>query len=71
MVAVIRREEEVFVPTGQTELRRGDRITIIGDMQGIGELVYQYAGEDDVDPPHIVYESGEYSTIAIGDEDDE
>jgi len=38
LVALIRRGERTFVPYGETELREGDRLTIIGEPEGIQSL---------------------------------
>jgi len=38
LVALIRRGGETFAPRGDTVLQEGDRLTIIGDPEGIAEL---------------------------------
>ncbi|NLX13789.1 MAG: amino acid permease [Phycisphaerales bacterium] len=38
LATMIRREGEIFVPSGSTTLQRGDRLTIIGDPKGIDRL---------------------------------
>ena len=42
LVAVIRRRGETIVPRGLTVLLEGDRLTIIGDAQGIKQLNNKY-----------------------------
>ena len=42
LVALIRRKGETIVPRGLTELVEGDRLTIIGDPQGIEKLIKEY-----------------------------
>ncbi len=42
LVALVRRGDETFVPTAHTTLREGDRVTIIGEPAGIGELYHRY-----------------------------
>jgi len=43
LVALIRREDQIIVPRGSTRLLYGDRLTIIGNPETIGEMV---AGSD-------------------------
>ena len=43
LVALIRRKGETIVPRGLTELMEGDRLTIIGDAQGIEQLINEYS----------------------------
>jgi len=47
LVAVIHRDRSSIVPRGETVLERGDRVTIIGQPEGIAALraVYEGAGE--------------------------
>ena len=42
LIALIRRDGEHLVPRGQTELRSGDRLTIVGDPQGIADVAARY-----------------------------
>ena len=42
LVALIRRRGETIVPRGLTVLLEGDRLTIIGDAQGIEQLNNKY-----------------------------
>ena len=43
LVALIRRDGAVLIPRGDTVLREGDRLTIIGDPAAILELEERYA----------------------------
>ena len=43
LVALIRRKGETIVPRGLTELMEGDRLTIIGDIKGIEQLINEYS----------------------------
>jgi amino acid transporter/mannitol/fructose-specific phosphotransferase system IIA component (Ntr-type) len=43
LVAAIHRGSDSFIPRGSTELRRNDRLTVIGDPAGIRALEGQYA----------------------------
>lgn len=42
LVALIRRHGNIIVPRGRTRLEAGDRLTIIGEADGIAELLEQY-----------------------------
>lgn len=42
LVALIHRNEQIIVPDGNTMLNEGDRVTIIGDPQGIQKLYTTY-----------------------------
>ncbi|NKB23064.1 MAG: amino acid permease [Kiritimatiellae bacterium] len=42
LIAIIRRGDSTFVPQGNTTLREGDRLTIIGDEEGIRDLQAKY-----------------------------
>ena len=44
LVALIRRGDGQIVPRGGTRLQRGDRLTFIGDKEGIRELQERYGG---------------------------
>ena len=43
LVALIRRKGETIVPRGFTEFMERDRLTIIGDAQGIQQLINYYS----------------------------
>ena len=42
LIAMINRDGHVIVPTGKTELKEGDRLTIIGDERGISKLYVEF-----------------------------
>lgn len=42
LVAMVRREGQVFAPRGSTVLQEGDRLTIIGEPEGIAEVYSRY-----------------------------
>ena len=42
LVALIRRSGNIIVPRGRTRLEAGDRLTIIGEADGITALLEQY-----------------------------
>ena len=42
LIAIIRREGKTIVPRGSTVLMNGDRLTIIGDREGIQKLRHLY-----------------------------
>ncbi|MFQ5746517.1 MAG: amino acid permease [Gemmatimonadota bacterium] len=42
LVALVRRGDEILVPRGQTVLRDGDRLTIVGDPEGIVAIQRRY-----------------------------
>ncbi|RLB41636.1 MAG: amino acid permease, partial [Deltaproteobacteria bacterium] len=42
LVALIRRGEDMMVPRGNTELRQGDRLTIIGDPETIRQMAASF-----------------------------
>jgi len=42
LVALVRREEEIIVPSGPTTLHEGDRLTVIGNPAGIDRLYELY-----------------------------
>jgi mannitol/fructose-specific phosphotransferase system IIA component (Ntr-type) len=45
LVALVRREEKVIIPHGDTQIADGDRITIIGETNDIQWLYEEYVGE--------------------------
>lgn len=45
LIALINRDGDVVVPRGNTVLKTGDRITLIGDEKDISDLFHQYVGE--------------------------
>ena len=42
LVALVRRLDETIVPSGQTVIQEGDRLTVIGSLEGIRELRSRY-----------------------------
>lgn len=44
LVAVVHRDDEALIPRGDTVLRAGDRLTIIGEPDGIRALRARYGG---------------------------
>jgi APA family basic amino acid/polyamine antiporter len=42
LVAMIRRDEEVVIPTGDTVMVIDDRLTVLGRPEGISELRARY-----------------------------
>ena len=44
LIPMLRRDGELIFPGGGTELRRGDRLTVIGRPEGIGALRARYRG---------------------------
>jgi uncharacterized transporter YbjL len=44
LVAIIRRFGQTIIPTGNTIIEEGDRLTIIGDPRGIKEIKKLYSG---------------------------
>jgi len=45
LVAFIRRGDNVIIPSGETTIQLGDRLTIIGEPEQIDNLYHQYVGE--------------------------
>ena len=42
LIAIIRRGSEALVPSGKMVLERGDRLIVIGDIDGIAELKQKF-----------------------------
>jgi basic amino acid/polyamine antiporter, APA family len=51
LIALIRREGRQIIPRGATLLRRGDRLTIIGDAEGIRDLQSRFGDTGSRHPP--------------------
>lgn len=49
IVAMVRRDESTFVPAGRTVLKPGDRLTIVGQPEGIAELRRRLAMPEEQD----------------------
>jgi mannitol/fructose-specific phosphotransferase system IIA component (Ntr-type) len=45
LVAIIRRSRQTIIPTGNTIIEEGDRLTIIGDPKGMKEVKKLYSGK--------------------------
>jgi len=45
LVALIRRDNQVIIPKGSTILEDGDRITVLGNPDGVEKLFHAYIGE--------------------------
>lgn len=54
LVATIHRAGELVIPRGATELRSGDRLTIIGEPAPIGRLRREFEGEGLVYPESLL-----------------
>ena len=48
-VAMVHRGEKIFEPVGETELKKGDRLTLIGKQAAIDRLYKRYVDPDQVD----------------------
>ncbi len=46
LIALVRRGEDVMVARGNTVLKSGDRITLIGDETDINDLYHRFVGEE-------------------------
>ncbi|MEO0559809.1 MAG: TrkA C-terminal domain-containing protein [Bacteroidota bacterium] len=42
LVALVHRDGDIAVPSGSTVLEAGDRLTMLGDPEGIRQLEVQY-----------------------------
>jgi amino acid transporter/mannitol/fructose-specific phosphotransferase system IIA component (Ntr-type) len=57
LLALVRREGEILIPSGSTDLRAGDRLSIVGDADGIREARARYGSVADLEIPDFI--SGE------------
>ncbi|MFC1530636.1 amino acid permease [Gemmatimonadota bacterium] len=57
LVALVRREGEILIPSGGTELKAGDRLSIVGESNGIQAVRTRYGSVADVEIPDFI--SGE------------
>jgi mannitol/fructose-specific phosphotransferase system IIA component (Ntr-type) len=57
LVALLRREGEILIPSGGTELVAGDRLSIVGEADGIQQIRGRYGSVADVEIPDFI--SGE------------
>ena len=42
LIAIVRRGSQTLIPSGQMELEFGDRLTVIGEIDGIEELKQRF-----------------------------
>jgi APA family basic amino acid/polyamine antiporter len=57
LVALVRRDGEILIPSGGTELKVGDRLSIVGEADGIQAVRTRYGSVADVEIPDFI--SGE------------
>ena len=57
LVALVRREGEILIPSGGTSLAAGDRLSIVGESNGIQAVRTRYGSVADVEIPDFI--SGE------------
>lgn len=57
LVALVRRDGEILIPSGGTTLRAGDRLSIVGESNGIQAVRTRYGSVADVEIPDFI--SGE------------
>lgn len=50
VLVMAKREEQVFVPTGETEFQPGDKLTAMGNMVGINRLLARYLRAPSAEP---------------------
>ena len=54
LVALVRRGGAILVPSGGTTLRAGDRLSIVGDTEGIQAVRAQYGSIADLEIPDFI-----------------
>ena len=42
LVALLRRDKQTIIPKGRTQVREGDRLTIIGEKEGLNKIQNMY-----------------------------
>ena len=42
LIAIVRRGTEALIPSGEMVLERGDRLVVIGEIDGIAELKQRF-----------------------------
>ena len=57
LVALVRRDGEILIPSGGTTLEAGDRLSIVGESKGIQAVRTRYGSVADVEIPDFI--SGE------------
>ena len=45
LIAIVRRGREALIPSGEMVLEFGDRLTVIGEVDGIAELKQRFTGQ--------------------------
>jgi len=56
LVALVRRDGEVLIPSGKTVLRLGDRLSIVGAADGIRAVRSNYGSVSDLEIPDFISE---------------
>ena len=56
LVALVRRDGEVLIPSGKTVLRLGDRLSIVGAADGIRSVRSKYGSVSDLEIPDFISE---------------
>lgn len=59
LVALVRRDGEILIPGGDTVLRPGDRLSIVGDAEGIRAVRSRYGSVSDLEIPDFISEEME------------
>lgn len=54
LVALVRRGDEVLIPSGALTFESGDRLSIVGDAPGISEVRARYGSVTDLDIPDFI-----------------
>jgi hypothetical protein len=54
LVALIRRDGDVLIPSGSVALEAGDRLSIVGEADGIQALRARFGGIADVEIPDFI-----------------
>ena len=44
MIILVRRDGDVIYPQGDTRLRQGDRLTLLGPLDGVQEMAHRCNG---------------------------
>jgi NhaP-type Na+/H+ and K+/H+ antiporter len=56
LLALVRREGAILIPSGDTALRAGDRLSIVGHAEGIRAVRARYLTVADVEIPDFISE---------------
>jgi Trk K+ transport system NAD-binding subunit len=54
LVALVRREGEILIPSGDTSLAAGDRLSIVGESDGIQAVRTRYGSVAAVEIPDFI-----------------